>query len=422
MGTSINRTFQADFLFAFGMILLGMYASDKACATEMKHVEISNTFSRPFRTLLVEFSERAMTIDEMRLILRRIAMSGGRHRKKHAEQELERIEQDLEKAERSGLVRFDGERYALTDEGLRHSEIIEQQIKASIGRFLLPNTAALIAIVVNALLSIVKLGIGFIAGSAGLVADGIDNSVDVIAAGLVWLGIKFNREKAASLFILATMLVSVFGIGMATIDKLVDPRPVQEGGTAILVALLCGITMFALSTYHYVVGWRHGNMALLCQAVDARNHVWTSGLVTFGIILSLIADRTGANWLYYGDAIASGFIGLLILKGVIELAKELFASEGDVDIPHFVRVTARSIQSRIIDQWIMDQLVETSLTYDELEARFKLFFCGKPLRILSITGMSYQPRSTSDLKPRLEVLISRRLVLYDQELYVRSST
>ncbi|GAI90764.1 unnamed protein product, partial [marine sediment metagenome] len=83
-----------------------------------------------------------------------------------------------------------------------------------------PETASLVSILIHVVLSVLKLGVGFLSRSAGLTADGIDNTVDTLSSLLVWLGIKYDKEKAVSIFILITMFVSVGGVALATFDKI----------------------------------------------------------------------------------------------------------------------------------------------------------------------------------------------------------
>ena len=71
-----------------------------------------------------------------------------------------------------------------------------------------------------------KISFGFMSRSAGLFADGIDNTVDTISTIFVWLGVRFNRQKTASLFIIIMMFVSVVSVGILGARKIINPEPV----------------------------------------------------------------------------------------------------------------------------------------------------------------------------------------------------
>ena len=104
---------------------------------------------------------------------------------------------------------------------------------------------------------------GVLFHSAGLLSDGIDNGVDTISSVLVWLGIKFNREKLSSYLIIIMMFVSLIGIAIASINKIIQPGPVKEGLIVFIVSGVCGVLMLFLSIYQYVVGKRNSNFAIM---------------------------------------------------------------------------------------------------------------------------------------------------------------
>ena len=78
----------------------------------------------------------------------------------------------------------------------------------------------------------------------------------------------------------------------------------------------------------------------------------------------------------------------------------------------------KGIKKRIIDRWIEDELSDGRLSARDLETRFKVFFFGRPIRMLSITGFSYQPQSAEDLKSRLNRLVSMGRIAIEGDKYV----
>jgi Co/Zn/Cd efflux system component len=268
---------------------------------------------------------------------------------------------------------------------------------------------AIVTIFVHVLLSVIKLAFGFLSKSAGLIADGIDNTADTLSSVLVWLGITFNKEKLVSMFIVIMMFVSVGGVAIASINKIVHPEPVQERLFAFVVSLGCGLLMLVISAYQYMVGRRQSNFAILCQAVDSRNHFFTSLLVCGGIILSSLAQQFQAGWstwFYYADALASIIIGLLILQSAVELAKELF-KPGDepAEVSHFVRSMQEKVRKKIVFDWLSQQLKDKPLTKEQLEERFTQQFCEQTPKILKLSGMGYCPESSEDLFQHLEQFV-----------------
>jgi Co/Zn/Cd efflux system component len=308
--------------------------------------------------------------------------------------------------------------YHLTLGGREIAEHMEKVIPAFMGWAYSPQTASLVSLWIHVVLSVLKLGVGFVSRSAGLIADGLDNSVDTLSSFLVWLGLKHDKEKLASIFILATMILSVGGVALATIGKTSHPGPIREGLLAFVVSGICGLLMLGLSAYQYVVGRKKSNLAILCQAVDSRNHFYTSLLVCGGILLSFLAELWGAPWLYYGDAVASAVIGLLILRGVVELVQEMFrTSDGEIRVSHFMKKAQERRRTKIILNWLAGQLHNASLSADDLEKKFAADFCEQTPRVFALTGMEYLPTRATDLKRYLDLFVEQKRLLYDDGKY-----
>jgi hypothetical protein len=186
----------------------------------------------------------------------------------------------------------------------------------------------------------------------------------------------------------------------------------------LILSLGCGALMFGLSAYQYLTGKRCANFALLCQAVDSRNHVWTSLLVAGGIVCSLLATNFQTSWLYYADAAASLAIGFLILQSAFELAKELFKTgEEPTDISHFMRSAQERMRTRVIWEWLTEQLRDAPLIAEQLEGRFIRRFCTQTPQILTLTGMGYCPENSDDLHRHLEQFVEAKTLLRTTQGY-----
>jgi multisubunit Na+/H+ antiporter MnhF subunit/HEPN domain-containing protein len=284
--------------------------------------------------VLLELLDRPMSRHDIRQYVQRMSMSdspGGK-----ADKAQLNLETHLLTAQELGVMEERDGRYHLTPSGREIAEHMKEVIPLFMEWVLSAETASLLTIWFHGGFSVLKLVFGILSYSAGLVADGIDTAVDTISSVLVWLGIKYDRERLVSVFIVITMFASVGGVALATYSKVIHPGPVTDGLVAFAVSALCGLVMLGISAYQYLVGKRRSNLAILCQAVDSRNHFLISMLVCGGILLSFAARAWDAPWLYYGDVVASVIIGLLILKGAIELVgKHLRAAGEPVDVKTF---------------------------------------------------------------------------------------
>jgi Co/Zn/Cd efflux system component len=376
---------------------------------------VMHDFPGLFRAILLELLDKSMSRHEIRDFLNRMVV--GRHPHGIGTAQLD-LEENLGKAvEKKVLEERDG-RYHLTPGGREIAEHMQRVIPAFMKWIFSPETASLFSLLIHVVLSALKLGVGFISRSAGLTADGIDNAVDTLSSLLVWLGIKHNKENLVSVFILITMFASVGGVALATVHKIIHPGPIKQGSTAFVISAICGLIMLGLSSYQYLVGKKGSNFAIMCQAVDSRNHFWTSLLVCGGILLSFLALLWNAPWLYYADAAASAIIGGLILRGAIELVQEMLKKgEEEAEVSHFMKRTEERIREKMLLKWLSGKLQSASLTEEELEKCFTADFCEQTPKILILSGMGYRPESGADLHRYLELFVEHKKLVLDGGKY-----
>jgi Co/Zn/Cd efflux system component len=377
------------------------------------------SFPGYFKSILIELLDGPKSHQEILDYMEQLSMRlGPKHRNKITESDLQKnIASALEQ---KALVHQQG-RYALTPRGREIAEHMQEAIPIFMNAVLSTQMVSAVTIIVHIFLSIFKLGVGLLSRSAGLLADGIDNTVDTISSVLVWLGIKFDRERLVSIFIIVMMFVSAAGIAFESYNKIVSPEPVLNAAAAFSVSAVCGILMLLLSAYQYFIGRRNLSFAIMCQAVDSRNHFLTSLLVCVGILLSILARSASAEWggwLHYGDGIASAVIGLLIIKSAIGLAVELLKPEGEpTHVSHFVGKTQEKIKSQIIFDWLFSQLEKQPLTESQLEQKFLDVFCEKTPKILILSGVGYRPESAEDLFRHLRMFVEQDKLILSNDLY-----
>ena len=94
-------------------------------------------------------------------------------------------------------------------------------------------------------------------------------------------------------------------------------------------------------------------------------------MVSTGIIFSLIAQKTGLWWFNYVDAVASVIVGILILKGAIELTIEFKKAQDEEisGISHYVKRGMEKLKERIIFGWLHRELEQQPLTREQIEER-----------------------------------------------------
>lgn len=370
----------------------------------------------PFNTIILEMLGRPMSRDDIGGFIERLGRRlPGRHHRGFDKFDLDA---DIARAMKLGVIEQREGMYELTPGGREMAEHMEEMIPRFIGLMISPRTVSIITVALYAVVSVLKLLFGFIAHSAGLIADGIDSAVDTASSVLVWLGITYRREHAASVLVIVLMYASLAGIGVASVRKIIDPGPIERGLQAFFITAICGVVMLLLSMYQYLASRRNGNFPIMCQAVDSRNHFLISLLVCTGIVLSAVAERTGAAWLYYADAAASILIGVLILKSAVELTGALLQyGAGTADVSHFMGRAQERMRAVVVRGWLTEQLAEGPLDRARLVALFMREFCRDEPRIIMLSGVGFRATGIGDLDRYLARLVRDGVIEEREGMY-----
>lgn len=264
------------------------------------------------------------------------------------------VEERLEDLMERGWIVCEGERYALASPAREEvNKRLSQFSKtgALIRRFLLPPNVSRVTLGVHLGLAALKLPAALLSGSVGLLNDAIDTLLDSLSSLLVYLGIRFEKERAVNIVLvtlmLATGLLTLYEAGR----RFFVPFEPEVDWFAFLAAILSALVCLALWAYQRYVGLHSGIMALITQSVDSRNHVIIAASVTAGLVASLLRFPLL-------DTLVGLGVALLILKSGVELAVETVRSLGEeeIDLSRFeFGITApfhRFLQSQLRD-WML---------------------------------------------------------------------
>lgn len=189
-------------------------------------------------------------------------------------------------------------------------------------------TSTLVSVLTNIALTIGQVLAGWLAGSQGLIADGIHSLSDLFADFVVLLANRHSRkdadddhpyghhrfENAASL-VLGLLLLAV-GVGMlwSGVGKLEDPSRIgRVHGVAIAVALIALLAKEGLFRYMLGQAERVRSSMLVANAWHARSDAASSLVVAIGIAGNLLGYRLL-------DPLAALIVGLMVGKMGLEFA------------------------------------------------------------------------------------------------------
>ncbi len=165
--------------------------------------------------------------------------------------------------------------------------------------------ASWISISGNALLSIMKITLGFVAGSMAVVGDGIDSATDIVASVITLLAaqlmsrppnIKFpyGYEKADALASKVLSFVIFFAgaqLAISTITSLIEgTEKTMPTFLAIYVTLFSIVGKFLLAFYQFRVGKKTQSNMLIANARNMQNDVLISAAVLIGLFFTFIME------------------------------------------------------------------------------------------------------------------------------------
>lgn len=273
--------------------------------------------------------------------------------------------------------------YKLTEDGVDEAGKLNQDFQKFTQHlrnfFSSGQTTAKISIIVNVLLSALKLGVGFIFNSMALIADGFDNVVDVVSAIVVWLGINYKRELLSTMFIIVVMFITGIGIVYGAVTRIIHPETVEAGVFALAAAVVSGLVCYLMSLYQYAVGKNTGSLCLISQSIDSKNHAFVAGGVLVGIIFA-------AFGIFIVDSIVGLVVAILILKSAIELTIETSRVAGgeELDLSKFARAEEKAFEKHRRDyfkSWLLFCLREAN-TRQDIIARYKKSFATEGLPLI----------------------------------------
>lgn len=171
------------------------------------------------------------------------------------------------------------------------------------------------------LLSAVKLFIGTVSGSQALLADGLNNSTDIIASIAILIGLKISRrppdsnhsyghfraETVAALIASFIMIAVGFQVLYQGVNKFIQPALETPDLVAAWTAVACAVVMMAVYMYNIRLARSLNSNAMQAVAQDNRS----DALVSMGAFIGIIGSQFGIPWL---DPLTATIVGLLICK------------------------------------------------------------------------------------------------------------
>ncbi len=194
--------------------------------------------------------------------------------------------------------------------------------------------AALLGILVNGTLAIVKLVAGILGNCYALIADAVESMTDIFSSFVVWRGLSLSlqppdtdhpyghgkAEPLAASFVSLILLAAAIGIAIQAVREIQIPHHAPKAFT-IWVLLIVVIIKESWFRFVFKVGNEVTSTAVRADAYHHRSDAITSAAAAIGITIALVGGKGYEVADDYAALFASAIIawnGIRLLRPAID--------------------------------------------------------------------------------------------------------
>jgi cation diffusion facilitator family transporter len=209
-------------------------------------------------------------------------------------------------------------------------------------------------LLLNLIVTAIKLVVGLASGSLAIVADAfhsvVDSSGNIVGLLGLWVAGRpadenhpyghHKYETIATLTIGAMLLVAAFEIGRGVVQRLTGLAPAVSNISPETIGLMAVTFLIniGVTIYETRAGRRLNSSIIQADAMHTRTDLW----VTLSVIASLIGTRLGLRWV--DSVVAAGVVFLLVRAayGILRSSSEELTDGASLD-PAALQMIARGV-------------------------------------------------------------------------------
>lgn len=207
---------------------------------------------------------------------------------------------------------------------------------------------AVLSVISNTVLILLKLAVGIIIGSVAVISEAIHSAVDLLAALIALFAVRKASEAAderhpyghgkfeniSGTIEGVLIFFAAIWIVYSAVRKLMKPGELEAPSWGVLVMLVSAIVNTVVSARLFKVGKETDSVALQADGWHLRTDVYTS----LGVMLGLLVIWVGGHiWpaanLGWIDPVVAIVVALMILRAAYGLTKEAARDLLDVSLP-----------------------------------------------------------------------------------------
>lgn len=199
---------------------------------------------------------------------------------------------------------------------------------------------ALSSVLAAVLLATVKLAVGILTGSLGILSEAAHSALDLVASGMTYFAVRISGrpadhdhtyghgkiENLSALFQTVLLLAACAWIVYEAIQRLFFKTvDVEATPWAFLVMIVSIVVDFGRSRALGRAARKHNSQALEADALHFATDMWSSSVVIVGLALVRLGDVTGLSWLAKADAVAAIGVSGIVTYVSLQLGRRTVA-------------------------------------------------------------------------------------------------
>jgi cation diffusion facilitator family transporter len=192
--------------------------------------------------------------------------------------------------------------------------------------------AALSSVLAAIFLTLMKLVVGILTGSLGILAEALHSGLDLMAAAVTLFAVRVSGrpadrehpyghgkiENLSALFEVLLLLATCVWIIYEAIQRLFFKSvEVEVTFWAFAVMIIAIVVDASRSRLLYRVAKKYDSQALEADALHFSTDIWSSSVVIVGLVLVKLSAVLGVPWLAKADAVAAmGVAGIVVWVSV----------------------------------------------------------------------------------------------------------
>ena len=192
-------------------------------------------------------------------------------------------------------------------------------------------------------LTVLKVVVGVMTGSLGILAEAAHSGLDLIAAFVTWLAVRVGGrpadrehpyghgkvENLSAMFETVLLLVTCAWIIYEAVHRLMMPTPPEINVTiwAFGVVIVSIIVDISRSRMLFAAAKKHNSQALEADALHFSTDIYSSAVVLLGLICVKIGEYfPSLKWLGEADSIAALMVAVIVTGVSIRLGTRTVAA------------------------------------------------------------------------------------------------